>query len=189
MKVIGWGAVCSAILVQDGGTRQGAPWGSADHLDHFALVADHNAGETRGKPLGAADGTCQGGAVGHAHTVARGDNGEVAGLGGCHGGLVANLFIIAREGGKGEGVCPSAVPPSGSAQRDQKSMASSVGSAPYSSHSSTLSPRTIVSRIRRICSPLLPERRREIARVRVIVGSAVGWVAVFGALPFPVSSL
>ena len=67
------------------------------------------------------------------------------------------------------------MPPSGSAQCDQKSMASSVGSALYSSHSSTLSPRTRESRICKICAPLLPERRRESARSRVIVEFAIGW--------------
>ena len=62
--------------------------GSADHLDHFALVADHDRGEGGVEPLGAANGTCQGGAVGHAGCCIGGgtsNNGEVAGLDGCHG--------------------------------------------------------------------------------------------------------
>lgn len=60
--------------------------GSTDHLNHLAIVTDHDGGEGRGEPFGTADGTCQGGAVGHAHPVAIGDNSEVAGAGGgCHG--------------------------------------------------------------------------------------------------------
>ena len=84
---------------------------------------------------------------------------------------------------------PSTVPPSGLAQCDQKSMASSVGSAPYSSHSSTLSPRTIESRIWRICAPLLPALRREIARSAVIVVLKLGLLGVFRAHPFPLISV
>ena len=72
--------------------------------------------------------------------------------------------VLTHYRGQRGGSVPSAVPPSGLAQSDQKSMASSVGSAPYSSHSSTLSPRTIESRIWRICAPLLPALRRENAR-------------------------